>query len=178
MEFTLKADTRFSGSCPDCRKWCVYRPLAPRGRSRAYAPQLEQMGVTCGRCGARVTLDADCGQSIRQPWIMTEDELMAAVREAGVLNAHLAEHHNGGKSRIRGRSAGRTLRERASWHWNAHHRQHQGHHHFGPFVLVLRNGSTVGQIPRPLGWFTGGEVKTRAQVAAEWREKHPAGEGR
>ena len=131
------------------------------------------MGVTCGRCGAHATIDADAGQSIRQPWILTQDELAAAIREAGVLNAHLAEYHNGGRSRIRGRSAGRTLRERAAWHWDNHHRSHQGHHHFGPFVLIERNGSTVGQIPRPLGWYTGEGVKTRAEVDAEWRAAHP-----
>lgn len=165
----LRPDTRFSGTCPDCGKLVHYRPLAPRGGSQAYAPRSEQMGVTCGRCGGKVTLDADVGQSITQPLILdSQDEL-----DLSQLNAHIRKFHGGGRSRIRGRSAPRKLRERAPWHWDQHHRLHQNHHHFGPFVLIKdSSGHTTGQIPRTLGWYTGQEVKTREQLDAEWKARH------
>jgi hypothetical protein len=162
----VKPDTKYSGECQHCRKWMTYTPL-PRG----HAPGLAQMGVTCSRCGEPAVIFAHEGQSIRQPLILdSRDELDLAE-----LNAHIREHHAGGRSRIRGHSAPRKLSERAAWHWGQHHRLHQAHHHFGPFVLIKdRHGSTVGQIARPLGWYTGQEVKTRAELAAEWKAAHPA----
>lgn len=165
----LKPDTRFSGTCPACGKLVHYRPLAPRGGSRAYAPASEQMNVTCGRCGGKVTLDADVGQSITQPLVLDgRDEL-----DLSQLRAHCREYHSG--RRPAGRGMPRDNISLAGWHWSQHHRLHQNHHHFGPFVLV-RNArrSTVGQIARPLGWYTGQEVKTRKQLDAEWQQSHPA----
>lgn len=164
----LTAATKFSGTCPACRRWCTYTPLPPRGRSRAYAPTSGQMGVTCRGCGGPVTLDADAGQSIRQPLILgSRDEL-----DLTGLRRHCREYHSG--RRPAGRGMPRDNISLAGWHWSQHHRQHQDHHHFGPFVLIRNaRGSTVGQIARPLGWYTGQDVVTREQLAAEWRERHP-----
>ena len=136
---------------------------APRGRSRAYAPTLGQMGVTCRGCGGPVTLDADAGQSIRQPLIVPPADL-----DLSGLRAHMREHH------LR-RPLARSNRTLASQHFNLHHRYQQAHRHFGPFVLLRdENGRVpVAQIARPLGWFTGQGMKTREQLAAEWRERHP-----
>ena len=162
----LRPDTRFSGKCPGCGKLVHYRPLAPRGGSQAYAPTSAQMNVTCGRCGGKVTLDADVGQSITQPLILgSRDEL-----DLTGLRAHVNEMHR--HARIRG--VPRSNRDLAVWHWAQHHRFHQDHHHFGPFVLIKDSrGHTTGQITRPLGWWTGQDAKTRAELDAEWRARHP-----
>jgi ribosomal protein S27E len=55
----LTARTKFAGRCPRCGQPASYTPLVPRGRSRAYAPSLPFMNVTCSRCGAEVTLIAE-----------------------------------------------------------------------------------------------------------------------
>jgi hypothetical protein len=49
----LTRETEFSGTCA-CGRACRHRPL-PGG----YAPKLPVMNVTCGGCGAAVTLAAD-----------------------------------------------------------------------------------------------------------------------
>jgi len=166
----LTTETRFGGTCPSCGKWLTYRPL-PGGQGHAYPPRLPFMGVTCRHCGAKATLDADAGQDMRQPLVIDRDQL-----DLSELNAHIREHHHDGKSNIRGRSAPYSLAQRAGWHASQHHRSHHSHHHFGPFALVRRPGERhrpVGQIVRPLGWWTGQDVKTDQQLKDEWRAKHP-----
>jgi hypothetical protein len=70
----------------------------------------------------------------------------------------------------------RSNRDLAGWHARQHHRYYQGHIHGGPFTLIRNaRGSTIGQIPRPLGWYTGQDAKTREQVRAEWLAAHPSG---
>lgn len=165
----LKPDTQFSGKCPSCGKWCHYKPLPGPG---AYAPRLDYMTVTCLRCSGKVLLTADLGQSVLQPLIVAGRGELDLTK----LNAHITEWHAGGKSHIRGRSAPRKLTERSSWHWGQHHRVGHAHLHFGPIVLVRdTRGSTLGQIARPIGWFTGQEVKTKDQLNEEFRAAHGGG---
>jgi hypothetical protein len=161
----ITAATRFGGTCQACQRWCTYTPLAPRGRSRAYAPGSDQMGVTCRGCGGKVTLDADAGQSPRQPLILDRGSL-----DLSALRRHVREQHS--HAAIRGIPRSNT--DLAAWHFREHGRYQPGHRHFGPFVLVRNSrGSTTGQTPRPMGWFTGQDVKTREQLAAEWHERFP-----
>jgi hypothetical protein len=54
----LTPQTVFDGTCPSCQRSCTHEPLKQHGRSRAYAPALDIMNVTCSGCGARVTLHA------------------------------------------------------------------------------------------------------------------------
>ena len=121
------------------------------------------MGVTCRGCGGPVTLDADSGQSPRQPLILDREDIGLIG-----LRRHVREHH--AHAAIRG--IPRSNADLAAWHFRQHHRYRPDHHHFGPFVLVRDSrGSTTGQIARPLGWYTGQECRTREQIAAEWRER-------
>ena len=162
----LTTETRFGGSCPSCGKWLTYRPL-PAGRGRAYPPRVPFMRGTCSQCGAKVTLDADAGQDIRQPLVLDRDQL-----DLSELRRHVREHH---KPRF-GETIPRSNEHLAGWHHSKHHRQSPAHHHFGPFALVRRTGERgrpVGQIVRPLGWWTGQDVKTDQQLKDEWRAKHP-----
>jgi hypothetical protein len=156
----LKPDTKFGGTCPQCERWLTYRPL-PGG----YAPRLAWMNVTCWHCGAGATLDADLGQSIRQPLIISREDI-----ELDGLRQHCREHHRHAAT-IKLPRANKDL---PAWHWNQHHRYPGAHSHFGPYVLVRdRYGSTTGQIPRPLGWFQGTDMKTRDELKAEWLAAHP-----
>jgi hypothetical protein len=54
----LTPTTSFSGVC-ECGVKVTYTPLSPRGRSRAYAPRLPFLRVTCGVCDRKVQLIAD-----------------------------------------------------------------------------------------------------------------------
>jgi hypothetical protein len=108
------------------------------------------------------------GRDPRWPLVLaSRDEL-----DLSELRRHVNEVHaphlliRGGK---RLRPVPRANRDLAPWHWGQHHRYHLGHVHEGLFVLVRDDrGSTTGQIPRPLGWYTGQSAKDREQAAAEW----------
>jgi hypothetical protein len=172
MTPVLTATTRYGGTCPSCRTWRVYRPLPPR-RGHAWPPRLPEMTVTCGQCGARVTLTADAGQDPRQPLVLARDDL-----DLSGLRAHCREHHASAALRGQGRrGAGmpRSNRDLAAWHYRQHHRYGaRGHRHGGPWVMVRDvRGRTVGQIARPLGWYTGQDVVTAEEDRAAWAARHP-----
>jgi hypothetical protein len=59
----------------------------------------------------------------------------------------------------------------AAAHARMHHRYRPAHTHGGPWALITRPGrgitagqSTIGQIPRPLGWYTGRESRPRGRA--------------
>ena len=165
--------TKFSGECQHCRRWGSYTPL-PAGRGRAYAPSHPVMHVTCGRCGGAKSLFAHAGQSIRQPLIATRDQVAIGLDE---LRAHCKEMHGG--TRLRGQGMPRANRALASWHSGQHRRYSsaQNHIHTGPFVLIAdERGSTVGQIPRQLGYYTGEGAVTRDELRERFLARHAAGE--
>jgi hypothetical protein len=91
------------------------------------------------------------------------------------LRAHCREYHQHRHPDPRRRRPGlpRSNADLAGWHWDQHHRYgSHSHTHRGPFTLVRnRRGSTVGQIARPLGWFTGREVWTKEQQQADWKAR-------
>lgn len=166
---SLTPATRFSGKCPGCDRWTTYRPL-PAGRGlrpgvlRGLTPGLPIMNVTCGQCGASVTLAADAGQSTRQPLIIDRDEV-----DVSKIRAHCKELHGYAATLHLPRSNA----DASAWHTRQHHRfRIAGHVHLGPWVLVRSSrGITTGQLARPLGWYTGQDVKTSAQLEAEWQER-------
>jgi hypothetical protein len=131
------------------------------------------MNVTCGQCGHKVTLAADAGQSPRQPLILARDDL-----DLTELRAHCREHHAAAAIRGQGnRGAGmpRSNADLAAWHFRQHHRYGtRKHRHGGPWMMVRdAQGSTTGQTPRPLGWYTGQDVVTAEQDRAAWAARHP-----
>lgn len=85
------------------------------------------------------------------------------------LRAHVRAGH--ALAAIRG--IPRANLDLAAWHARQHHRSSAiPHVHRGRYVLILsRRGSVTGQIPRPLGWYTGAGMVTRAELAAEWRAR-------
>lgn len=158
---SLTPATRFGGKCPGCDRWTTYRPL-PRQRGIAIAPGLPVMNVICGRCGASVTLAADAGQSTRQPLIISRDEV-----DVSKIRAHCKELHGYAATLHLPRSNA----DASAWHASQHHRfRIAGHVHLGPWV-VMRNARGIADLARPLGWYTGQDVKTSAQLEAEWQER-------
>jgi hypothetical protein len=163
----LTTRTRFSGACPACKRWLAYTPL-PAGRGHAYPPTLPTMGVTCRHCGAKATLEADAGQSHRQPLIIDRDEL-----DLSDIRRHVREMHRPAF----GEKIPRSNRDLAAWHGSKHHRLHLGHIHKGLFVLIRNaHGSTVGQIPRQIGNFQGTAPVTREELREAFLERHARGE--
>jgi hypothetical protein len=108
------------------------------------------------------------GADPRSPLILaSRDEL-----DLSALRRHVTEMHGRHAPRVR---VPRSNRDLAPWHFAQHFRYYQGHLHGGPFVLIKdAYGRTIGQISRPLGWYTGQDAKTREQVKAEWLAAHPA----
>lgn len=103
------------------------------------------------------------------------DPVLLAVTDLdlSVLRAHCRDHHASGGQGNRGAGMPRSNRDLAAWHARQHGRHYLGHvHRDPPYVLFpRRGGSTVGQIPRPLGWYTGLAPVTRAELRAELRTR-------
>jgi len=89
----------------------------------------------------------------------TYDTAMLVTRESLDLSG-LRKHCKADHRVPVGRGWPRSNLDLAAVHARMHHR-FPSHAHGGPWVLILRPGSrsTVGQIPRPLGWFTGQEAR-------------------
>src|SRR5207342_2078075 len=100
------------------------------------------------------------GTDPRFPLILaSRDELDLAELRRHVLAMHVPHLIRRGR---RLRPVPRSNRDLAPWHYGQHHRYSPNHIHGGPFVLIKDSyGSTTGQIPRPLGWYTGQDAKTR-----------------
>jgi len=92
----------------------------------------------------------------------TYDTAMLVTRESLDLSG-LRKHCKADHRVPVGRGWPRSNLDLAAVHARMHHRQHPSHTHGGLWVLILRPGSrsTVGQIPRPLGWYTGQDVSPR-----------------
>lgn len=77
------------------------------------------------------------------------------------LRAHFKAMHRRGQ----GRTVPRRNRDLAGEHARQHHRLYQDHIHEGPLVMITHNGRRpVGVSPRPLGWYTGQQPVTRAEL--------------
>lgn len=119
---------------------------------------------------------AELGSGPRHPQILDPEDLdLSALREH-CKAMHKADKIRGGRKGHGHGPMPRSNADLAAWHFGQHWR-HGGiaHRHFGPWTLVRnrRTRSTTGHVSRPLGWFTGQFAKTRAQLDAEWRERHP-----
>lgn len=127
----------------------------------------------CPDCQRKREVQGD-GSDYKHPLVLAgRDEL-----DLTQLRQHVREMHSPKHDRRHGRRVPRSNRDLAPWHWGQHHRYHQGHHHGGPVTLVRdARGRTVGQIPRPLGWYTGQEPKTREQVRDEFLDRMAARKG-
>jgi hypothetical protein len=105
------------------------------------------------------------GSSYTRALVLGREEL-----DLSALRAHCREHH--------GEAPKRANLDLAAWHAGRHHRytSAHGHIHGGPIVLIRGSrGHTTGQIARPLGWYTGQDMKTRAEVRDEWRARMSGG---
>lgn len=90
--------------------------------------------------------------------------------DLSAMRAHCRDNH---KFRT-GEKVPRSNMDLAAWHARQHWRYGSSlaHIHRGPLTYVLRNRtSTTGQIARPLGWFTGDGVVTRAQLREEFHAR-------
>lgn len=114
--------------------------------------------------------------SYEHPELISRDDL-----DLSQLRRHVREQH----AHQAARGIPRANRDLASWHATQHHRfRPDSHIHRGPLVLIKdgHGRRPVGVTPAPLGWFTGQEAVSRAQVNAEARQrlaarKHPPGNG-
>jgi len=113
---------------------------------------------------------AEAGSSLRTPLVVDRDDL-----DLSRLRAHCKAMHSRG---WQGKPMPRSNRDLAAWHWNAHWRLNLSHTHRpaengGPPWIMVRDryGRTVGQTPRPRGWYTGEAPLTREQAAAEFRRR-------
>ncbi len=110
-----------------------------------------------------MAITAGDGSDMRHPQVLNPGDL-----DLSGLRAHCRAMHS-----HRGARFPRSNLDLAGWHFNEHWRYHVGHIHRGLWVLVRsrRTGLTVGQIPRPLGWHTGQEPVTRAELDRQFRER-------
>jgi hypothetical protein len=132
-----------------------------------YCSASEDDPVTLAGKPSRAWFRDHPGADPRWPLILaSRDEL-----DLSLIRRHVMKMHSRHAPRVR---VPRSNRDLAPWHFAQHFRLHQGHLHGGPFVLIRdAYGRTIGQITRPLGWYTGQDAKTREQVRAEWLAAHP-----
>lgn len=99
----------------------------------------------------------------RDPQVLDRDEV-----DLSVIREHWRTAHRGSVRRTP-----RANTDLSAAHAREHH--HHGmldHSHRGPHVLIRRQGRPpVGQIPRPLGWYTGQDVLSREDARAELAAK-------
>ena len=90
------------------------------------------------------------------------DQAMPVTRESLDLSG-LRKHCKAEHRVPLGAGWPRSNLDLAAVHARMHYRYHPSHTHGGPWVLVVRPGSrsTVGQIPRPQGWYTGQDARPR-----------------
>jgi hypothetical protein len=88
--------------------------------------------------------------------------------DVSAVRAHCREHH-------RPVSLPRSNLDVAAWHAAQHHRYTSAirHVHRGPWTIVTRPGNPrgVGYRAHPMGWYTGQDMVTKAELDAEFRAK-------
>jgi hypothetical protein len=110
--------------------------------------------------GAKVTPRAGDGSDPRAPMVIEREEL-----DLSLLRAHCRQMH---------RQAGlpRANVALAGWHAREHHRRHLDHVHRGLWVVIgWPSFLPAVEIARPMGWYTGQDPVSRAQVDEELRER-------
>jgi len=110
------------------------------------------------------------GASMKRPMIL-DREHVHAMTDLRALRRHVTEHHAGQTNR--GRKAPRSNLALITWHWAVHYRLHLGHIHGGPWIQV-RVPRSIPSMVKPLGYWTGQQMTTRAELARQWRERHAA----
>ena len=117
---------------------------------------------------------AEPGSSPRNPQTIDPSGL-----DLSGLRAHCREQHTHAANRSNG-GLPRANLDLAAWHARQHHRYRPRHGHYDPPWVLVRSrhtGRTTGQTPRPIGWYTGQDAKSREQVRAEFVARMAARKG-
>jgi len=108
------------------------------------------------------------GASSKSPMVL-DREHVHDMTDLRTLRRHVTEHHAG--QALRGRKPPRRNADLIGWHWGIHYRLHLSHIHGGPWIQV-RVPRSIPSMVKPLGYWTGAQMITRAELARQWRERH------